>query len=104
MIKSKGVCDVCGGEFELDEGRFAIKIVEDKPDGSSKQWTITIASCVNNTRDESFSHVCGLTCLFQAIEKAIEKKTGACRFKVIGYKGTDDSTAQVIDLADKTVK
>ena len=29
MIKRKGICDVCATEFELDEGTFGIRIMED---------------------------------------------------------------------------
>lgn len=104
MIKRKGVCDVCTTEFELDDGSFAIKITEDDVDPSSKKWTITILSCVDHIPSEGFSHVCGLTCLYQAIDKAIDKKTEECRFKIIGYNGTDDRTTQVVDLTDKRVK
>ena len=101
MIKRKGVCDVCETEFELSDGSFAIKIMEDKDDRCSKKWTITLLSLVNDTPDEGFSHVCGESCLFRAIEQAIEKTTKECRFRVIGYDGTDDSAAQVLDLKDK---
>ena len=104
MIKRKGVCDVCETEFELSEGSFAIKIVKDSDDCSPKRWTITLLSLVNDTPGEGFSHVCGETCLFRAIEQTIEKKTGECRFKIIGYDGTDDSAIQVVDLKDKIPK
>ena len=104
MIKSKGVCDVCETEFELSEGSFAIKIVKDKDERSSKKWAITLLSLDNNIPEEGFSHVCGEACLFRAIEQVIERKTGECKFKIVGYDGADDSTAHVIDLKDKTVK
>jgi len=104
MIKRKGVCDVCETEFELSEGSFAIKITKDNDDRSSKKWTITLLSLVNDAPETGFSHVCGETCLFRAIEQAIEKKTGECRFKIIGYDGTDDSAIQVVDLKDKIPK
>ena len=102
MIKRKGVCDVCDTEFELGNGSFAIKIMKDNDDRSSKKWTITLLSLADNTPGEGFSHVCGETCLFRAIEQAIEKRTEERRFKVIGDDGTD--ATQVLDLNDKRPK
>ncbi|MCK9228226.1 MAG: hypothetical protein PHT96_12735 [Syntrophorhabdaceae bacterium] len=104
MIKRKGVCDVCSTEFELSDGSFAIRIVKDNDDRSSRKWTITLLSLVNDTPAEGFSHVCGETCLFRAIERAIEKRTEECRFRIIGYDGTDDSAIEVVDLKDKRPK
>jgi len=104
MIKRKGVCDVCTREFELDEGSFAIGIAEDIVDRHVRKWTVTILSSVQEAPGEGFSHVCGESCLFRAMEQAIEKTTKECRFKVIGYDGTDDSAAQVLDLKDKRPK
>lgn len=104
MIKRKGVCDVCKTEFELSDGTFAIKIMEDKLNCASKKWTITVLSCINDCPEVGFSHVCGLTCLYEAIEDAIEKKAEGCRFGMIGYNDTDDSTTQVLDLTDKRAK
>jgi hypothetical protein len=106
MIKHKGVCDVCTTEFELSEGSFAIKILEDVVDCSHKKWTITVLNLVDDTPppDEGFSHVCGITCLYEALTEVIDKKTEDCKFRIIGYDGTDDSKAQVLDLTDKRVK
>jgi hypothetical protein len=104
MIKRKGVCDVCETEFELSDGSFAIKIIEDNDDRSSKKWTITLLNLVGNIPEEGFSHVCGETCLFRAIEQAIEKRTKEPTFKIIGYDSTDDNATQVLDLKDKRPK
>jgi hypothetical protein len=104
MIKFKGVCDVCAAEFELSEGTFAIRIVEDNLDHPRKKWTITVQDCVNDTPDEEFFHVCGITCLYEAITEVIEKKTEECKFRVIRYDGRDDTKAQVLDLTDKRGK
>ena len=104
MIKRKGVCDVCSTEFELSDGSFAIRIVKDNDEHSPKKWTITLLSLVDDAPGEGFSHVCGETCLFRVIEQTIEKKTEECRFRVIGYNGTDDSNIQVIDLKEKIPK
>ena len=59
MIKRKGVCDVCTTEFELDEGSFGIRIMEDHLGPSSKKWTITVSNCVDGCLEEGFSQVCG---------------------------------------------
>jgi hypothetical protein len=104
MIKRKGVCDVCTTEFELDEGSFGIRITEDNLGPSSKKWTITVMSCADGCLDEGFSHVCGLTCLYEAISEVIDKKTKESDFRIIGYDGGDDSKAQVLDLRDKKIK
>jgi hypothetical protein len=104
MIKRKGVCDVCSTEFELDEGSFGIKITEDNVGLSSKKWTITVSSCVDGCLDEGFSHVCGMTCLYEAISAVVEKKTKEPDLRIVDYDGVDDSKAQVIDLRDKKPK
>jgi hypothetical protein len=54
--------------------------------------------------DEGFSHVCGMTCLYEAISGVIEKKTKESDLRIVGYDGTDDSNVRVLDLTDKTVK
>jgi hypothetical protein len=59
MIKRKGVCDVCNTEFELDEGSFGIRIMDDHLGPSSKKWTITVSNCVDGCLEEGFSQVCG---------------------------------------------
>jgi hypothetical protein len=104
MIKRKGVCDVCTTEFELDEGSFGIKIAGGSLGPSSKKWTISVSSCVDGCLDEGFSHVCGMTCLFEAISAVIEKKTREPDLTIIGYDGVDDSNTRVIDLRDKKPK
>jgi hypothetical protein len=104
MIKRKGVCDVCGTEFELEYGSFGIRIMEDNLGPSSKKWTITISNCVDGCLDEGFSHVCGMACLYKAISEVIDKKTKEPDFKIIGYAGVDDSNTQVLDLRDKKIK
>lgn len=93
MIKRKGVCDVCTREFELDEGSFAIGIAEDIVDRHVKKWTVTILSSVQEAPGEGFSHVCGKTCLYRAMDEFITKKTEPCKFKVI-VDNTDDSAIQ----------
>ena len=104
MIKLKGVCDVCGTEFELDKGSFGIRITEDVPGPSSKKWMITVLSCVDGCPDEGYSHVCGMACLYHAISEVVEKKTKEPHFRIIGYDGVDDSNTRVIDLTDKKTK
>jgi hypothetical protein len=101
MIKLKGVCDVCHTEFELDEGSFGIKIVHDNRGPSPEKWTITVSSCADGCVDEGFSQVCGITCLYEAISEVIEKKTREPHFRIVGYDGTDDSKARILDLRDK---
>jgi len=104
MIKRKGVCDVCNTEFELDEGSFGLKIVEDTLGASPRKWTITVASCADGCLDEGFSQVCGLTCLYEAISEAVEKKTKESDLRIVGYDGVDDSSAHVLDIRDKKIK
>jgi hypothetical protein len=104
MIKRKGVCDVCSTEFELDKGSFGIRIVEDDFGPSAKKWTITVLSCADGCIDEGFSHLCGMTCLYQAISEAIDKRTKEPHFRIVGYDGVDDSNIQLIDLTDKKIK
>ncbi len=104
MIKRKGVCDVCTTEFELDEGSFGIKIIEDNGGPSSKRWTITVMSCADGCIDEGFSHVCGMACLYEALSEVIEKKTEEPDLAIVGYDGADDSKARVVDLRDKKTK
>jgi hypothetical protein len=103
MIKRKGVCDVCTREFELEEGSFGIRIMEDNLGPSSRKWMITVMDCVDGCLDEGFSHVCGMACLYQAISEVIDKKTKESDFRIIGYDAVDDST-QVLDLRDKKTK
>ncbi len=83
MIKRKGVCDVCTREFELDKTSFAIGITEEILDHRVTKWTVTILGSVEEAPGEGFSHVCGKTCLYRAIDEFITKKTEPCRFKVI---------------------
>ncbi len=97
MIKRKGVCDVCTTEFELDEGSFGIRIMEENV-GPSKGWTITVLDCVDGCLDDGFSHVCGMACLYQAISKVIDKKTKEADFRIVGYDDADDSNTRVLDL------
>jgi hypothetical protein len=104
MIKRKGVCDVCTTEFELEEGSFGIKIMEDHFGPSSKKWTITVSNCVDGCLDEGFTHVCGMACLYHAISEVIDKKTKEPDLRIIGYDGMDDSNTRVIDLTDKKIK
>jgi len=104
MIKRKGVCDVCKTEFELDKGSFGITIKEHNSGPSSKKWTISVMSCVDGCLDEGFSHVCGMTCLYEAISAVIEKKTTEPDLRIVGYDGLDDSNVRVIDLSDKKTK
>jgi len=104
MIKRKGVCDVCSTEFELDEGSFGIKIMEDHLGPSSKKWTITVSNCVDGCFEEDFSQVCGMTCLYKAISEVVGKKTKESDLRIVGYDGVDDSSAQVLDLRDKKIK
>ena len=101
MVKLKGVCDVCNTEFELDEGSFGIKIVEESQGPSPKKWTITVSSCAGGCVDEGFSQVCGMTCLYEAISEVIEKRTKEPHFRIVGYDGADDSKARILDLRDK---
>jgi hypothetical protein len=104
MIKRKGVCDVCNTEFELDEGSFGIRIVEDKLGPSPRKWTITVSSCADGCLEEGFSQVCGLTCLYEAISEVVEKKTKESDLRIVEYDGVDDSRARVLDLRDKKTK
>ncbi len=104
MIKRKGVCDVCGVEFELSEGSFDVRIVEDNLAQSRKKWTITVLDCADDAPEDGFFQVCGITCLYEAMTEVVEKKTEGCRFRIIGYDGEDDSKAQVLDLNDKRGK
>ena len=104
MIKRKGVCDVCNTEFELEEGSFGLRIMEDDLGPSAKKWTITVSNCVDGCLEEGFSHVCGMACLYKAISEVVDKKTREADFKVIGYDGLDDSNARVLDLRDKKTK
>jgi hypothetical protein len=104
MIKRKGVCDVCTTEFELDEGSFGIRITEDHLGPSSQKWTISVLSCIDGCLEEGFSHVCGMTCLYEAISRVIEKKTKESDLKIVGYDGLDDSNVRVLDLPNKTAK
>jgi hypothetical protein len=104
MIKQKGVCDVCGREFELDEGSFGIAIAEDEFAPSSKRWTITVASCAGGCLHEGLFHVCGMACLYEAISSAVDKKAKESDFRIVGYDGTDESNTRVLDLRDKKVK
>jgi hypothetical protein len=104
MIKRKGVCDVCGVEFELSEGSFHVRMVEDNVDRAHKKWTITVLDCADDRTEEGFFQVCGITCLYEAITEVVERKTEGGRFRIIGYDGTDDNKAQVLDLTDKRGK
>ena len=104
MIKRKGVCDVCTTEFELDDGSFGIRIMEDNLGPSSKKWNITVVSCVDGCLEEGFSHVCGMTCLYEAISGVIDKKTKGSDFRIVGYDGVEESNVRVLDLTDKSVK
>ncbi len=104
MIKRKGVCDVCKTEFELDKGSFGITIRKDTSGPSSKRWTINVMTCADGCLDEGFSHVCGLTCLYEAISGVIENKSENPDFRIVGYHGLDDSNIRVIDLKDKKTK
>jgi hypothetical protein len=104
MIKRKGVCDVCGVEFELIEGSFDVRIVEDSLDRSRKKWTITVLDFGDDVPEDGFFQVCGITCLYEAMAEVVEKKAEGCKFRIIGYDGTDDSKAQVLDLNDKRSK
>jgi hypothetical protein len=103
MIKRKGVCDVCTREFELEEGSFGVRIMEDNLGPASKKWTITVLDCVDGCLDEGFSHVCGMACLYQALSEVIDKKTRESDFRKISYDSVDNST-QVLDLRDKKIK
>lgn len=103
MIKRKGVCDVCSAEFELSEGSFAIRIVEDNLDRSRKKWTITVLD-IDDTLQDGFFHVCGVTCLYEAITAVIDRRKEECKFRIRGYDHPDDSKGQVLDLSDKRVK
>ena len=78
--------------------------MEDNLGPSSKKWTITISNCVDGCLEEGFSHVCGITCLYEAISEVIEKKTKEADLRIVGYDGTDDSKIQVLDLRDKKTK
>ena len=104
MIKRKGVCDVCNTEFELDEGSFGIRIMEDHLGPSSKKWTITVSNCVDGCLEEGFSQVCGMTCLYKAVSEVVEKKTKESDLRIVGYDGADDSKIQVLDIRDKKTK
>ena len=104
MIKRKGVCDVCTEEFELSEGTFAMRIVEDNLDHSHKKWTIMVLDYGDDASEDGFFHVCGMTCLYEAITTVIEKQTEECRFRIRGYHGADDNKTQVLDLANKWVR
>lgn len=104
MIKRKGICDVCATEFELDDGSFAVKTMEDELDCSHKKWTITFLNCTDDTPEEGFSHVCGIGCLYETINKVIDKTKEECKLRIVAHDGTGDSNVHVLDLADKTVK
>ena len=101
MIKQKGVCDVCGREFELDDGSFGIAIVEGDFTSSSKKWTITVVSCANGCLHDGLFHVCGMACLYEAISSAVDQKKKESDFSIVGYDETGDSNTRVLDLRDK---
>jgi hypothetical protein len=104
MIKRKGVCDVCTTQFDLDEGSFAVRIMEDEIDCSHKKWTITVLDCTEDTPEKGFSHVCGIGCLYETITKVIDKTREECKSGIVDHDGTDDSNVRVLDLTDKSVK
>jgi hypothetical protein len=54
MVKRKGVCAVCGVEFELSTGSFDLRIVEDDLDGLRKKWTITVQDCADEAPEDGF--------------------------------------------------
>ena len=99
MIKRKGICDICTTQFELDEGSFAVRIMEEELDCSHKKWTIEVSSCTEDTPSKGFSHVCGMTCLWETITKAIGKTKEECKSELIGHY-IDDSNVRVLDLTD----
>ncbi|NLW34544.1 hypothetical protein [Syntrophorhabdus aromaticivorans] len=90
MIKRKGVCDICTKEFELNDGSFAIRIIEDNLNRHSKKWTVTVLSCIEDASDDGFSHVCGKACLYRAMDEFIGRRTEECRFRVIVDNSTDE--------------
>lgn len=104
MIKSKGVCDVCHTEFDLEERTFGFKITEDSPGSPFKKWTVTISSCVDGCLEEGLSHACGLACLYRAISEVVDKKAEEADFRIIGYEGADDRSTRVVDLRDRKTK
>lgn len=83
MIRRKGVCDICGKEFELHEGSFAIQMIEDRLDRCPNRWTFTVLSCVDDVPAEGFSHVCGKACLYRAMDELIGRKTEEGKFRLI---------------------
>ena len=88
MITRKGICDVCTTQFELDDGSFAVRILEeDDLDCSHKKWTITVLSCTKDTPEEGFSHVCGISCLYETITKVIDKTKEECKLGVAAPDG-----------------
>ncbi len=93
MIKRKGICDICDKEFELSDGSFAIRVVEDSLDRHSKKWVVTILSCIQDAPDDGFSHVCGRACLCRALDEFIGRRTEECRFRVIVDNSNDECTA-----------
>jgi len=94
MIKRKGVCDICTKEFELNAGSFALRIVEDTFDRYSKKWTVTVLSCIKDAPEEGFSHVCGKTCLYRAMDQFMGKATEECKIRVVVDNSIDGSAAQ----------
>jgi len=85
----------------LSQGTFAMRIVEDNHSHSDKRWTITVLYCANDTFEDGFFHVCGMSCLYEAITAVIENQTEECRFRIRGYHGVDGSKAHVCDLHEQ---
>lgn len=104
MIKRKGVCDVCAEEFELSEGTFAMRIIEDDIDHSRKKWTITVLDCIDDCSEQGFFQVCGITCLYEAIADVVDRRKEESKFRTIGHEAPNDSTVQILDLTDKRAK
>jgi len=91
MIKRKGVCDVCTKEFELNDGSFAIRMVEEEYDRYRRKWTVTVLSCIQDAPEEGFSHVCGKTCLYRAMDQLL-CKGAECRVRVVVDNSADEGT------------
>lgn len=61
-LKTKGVCDVCNHEFELNGGNFAVKVNAEENNHTS----ISIYHDLR-TAPEDHIHCCGQSCLFRHI-------------------------------------
>lgn len=70
MIKQKGVCDVCTGEFELNGGTFGVKVTQG---GEDVQRTTVFIVHGAAKSPEGYNHVCGKACLYRMLDEHLDK-------------------------------